>query len=142
VPDDTDPTKDLLAAQFREALILYLDRIDLDGLATRTLMRSVLSAGPGTDERGGTKRAEKDSWKKAIRTLVGSLDQGIATSAERAPMPAGSVLNKMIRAIDAQSVGQSQMLYIAACALSDHSELASDSVRMIFRKLGTVEASP
>lgn len=142
VPDDTDPTKDLLSAQFREALILYLERIDLDGLATRTLMRSVLSAGPGTDERGGTKRAEKDSWKKAIRTLVGSLDQGIATSAERAPMPAGSDLNKMIRALDVQSVGQSQMLYIAACALSDHSELASDSVRMIFRKLGTVEASP
>ena len=140
VPDDTDPTKDLLSAQFREALIIYLDRIDLDGLATRTLLRSVLSAGPGTDERGGTKRAEKESWKKAIRTLVGSLDQG--TSAERAPMLAGADLNKLIRTLDGQSVERSQLLHLAHCALSDHSQLASNSVRRVFRKLATLEASP
>ena len=103
-------------------------------------MRSVLSAGLGTDERGGTKRAEKDSWKKTIRTLVGTLDQG--TSAERTPMPVGADLNKLIRALYGQSVGQSQMRYIALCALSDHSEWASDSVRLIFCKLRTSEASP
>jgi hypothetical protein len=140
VPDDTDPTKDLLSAQFREALVRYLDRIDLDGLATRTLLRSVLSAGPGTDERGGTKRADKDSWKNTIRSLICTLDQG--TPAERAAMPSGADLNKMIQSLDDQSVGRSQTLYLAQCAMSDHSELAGDSVRRIFRRLATQETSP
>jgi hypothetical protein len=64
-----DPTSDPLPAHFRETLYQHLNRLDLDPLAAKILLRSLLVAGPapGDSEVDGL---EWDHWSDSINLLA------------------------------------------------------------------------
>jgi hypothetical protein len=144
LPDDPDPTKDPLPAQFREALWLSLDHIDLDGLAARNLMRSLLIAGPGADWRSKVERGAMSAWSAAICSLSQNLSRPQAASSHRAVLLVGRELKVAIDNLDGQSqpIDLDQLRHIAISALADRSEFASESIRCVFRKLSLMESSP
>jgi hypothetical protein len=123
VPDEPDPTKDPLPGHFRESLYQYLDRLDLDRLAAKHLLRSLLVAGPGGDGRGAAAES-RARWETAVHRLAPALDNSLRKLSGRGRLLGGDELDAAIadldrheRTFDAEAV--------ALSALADRSDLAA-----------------
>jgi hypothetical protein len=136
LPDDPDPTTDPLPAQFRDALLSHVDRIDLDSLAARNLMRSLLVAGPGTDGMSKIDPASLGAWSSAIYKLSQALGGPMEVSPGRTLLLAGNELSAAVDSVGRQSaIDLDRLRHVAVSALADRSELARDSIRSVFRTL-------
>src|SRR6516162_7529398 len=126
LPDEPDPTRDPLPAHFREALLSHLDRLDLDGLAAKKLMRSLLVTGPDSRDSGEPWRR----WSEALIILAG-LAASAAPYPGRRMLLAGEELDSALNDFDRprQTPDSDMARHILWSALADRSDLAGDRIQ-------------
>jgi hypothetical protein len=132
LPDEPNVASDPLPPHFREALVQYFDRLDLDFLATKILLRSTLFSGPGKGE------GARARWNRTIRKLVEAIRNRIPTS-ERASLAllygddldqALAVQSKTGLACDRETARR-----LTLSALGDRSTRASARIRQSIHNL-------
>jgi hypothetical protein len=133
LPDEPNVTSDPLPPHFRDALVQHLDRLDLDFLSTKILLRSVLVSGPGKGQDAGAR------WKRAVRRLTVNMDNAPRTPAIRETLSLlyGAELDEELVAF-AATAGACDLQAarrLALSALADRSGAASARVRRTFRAL-------
>jgi len=138
LPDEPDPTRDPLPAHFREALLSHLDRLDLDGLAAKNLMRSLLVTGPDSRDSGEPWRR----WSEALIILAG-LAASAAPYPGRRMLLAGEELDSALNDFDRprQTPDSDMARHILWSALADRSDLAGDRIQRACRDFVSLEHS-
>ena len=140
VPDEADPdlTKDPLPSHFREALIYYLDRLSLDGVAAKNLLRSLLAAGPDLDTRSGGGWQKR--WQQSVLRLAGDLTRSPDREAGRAPLLTGSKLDSAIGELGQRSRTPpgDVMRHLVLSVLADRSARAPERIRAAFLSIATL----
>jgi hypothetical protein len=134
LPDEPNITFDPLPPHFREALVQHLDRLDLDFLSTKILLRSLLISGHG---RGEGARAH---WKGAVWKLTNVLACAPRRLPVRGPLSLlyGAELDHAIAdAVSAagQARDRETARHLVLSALGDRSPNANTRIRQVFRNL-------
>jgi hypothetical protein len=139
LPDEfADPTRDPLPAHFREALFSHLDRLDLDGLAAKNLLRSLLVEAPDSRDSEETWH----QWSEAIINLA-RVAACPAASANRRMLLADAVLDAALKDFDTQARNpDSEMAHhILLSALADRSDFAGNRMQRACRNFVSLEHS-
>jgi hypothetical protein len=136
--DEPDSTRDPLPPHFREALLSHLDRLDLDRLAAKNLLRSLLVAGPDS-------RASAETWHRWSEALI-KLTRVASSSAPCAGRRMLLVNTELDAALDdLERQGRMPDDYMARhillSALADRSDLASNRIRRACRDFVSLEHS-
>jgi hypothetical protein len=132
LPDEPNVASDPLPPHYREALVQYFDRLDLDFLATKILLRSALSSGPGTGERARAR------WNRTIRKLVEAI-RSSATAPERASLSLlyGDELDQALamQSGSGRKCDRETARRLTLSALADRSSRASTRIQGSIRNL-------
>jgi hypothetical protein len=126
LPDEPDPTRDPLPPHFREALFSHLDRLDLDGLAAKNLLRSLLVTGPDNRDSGETWHRWSESLIKLARVASSPVP-----CAGRRMLLVDADLDAALNEFDRQGrmLDRDMARHILQSALADRSDLAGDRIR-------------
>ena len=137
LPDEADPTKDPLPAHFREALFQYLNRLELDELAAKNVLRSLLMVGPGMDGRGTVATQGWTEWAQAVGTLTDALSNPVAAESTRRQLLTGTQLDAAISALARQdSAPDSDVVrHAALSALADRTDGARHRIERVFSSI-------
>jgi hypothetical protein len=138
LPDEPDSTRDPLPPHFREALLSHLDRLDLDRLAAKNLLRSLLVTGPDSRDSGETWHR----WSEALIKLAG-VASSAAPSAGRRTLLVNAELDAALNDLERQGrMSDSDMArHVLQSALADRSDLASNRIRRACRDFLSLERS-
>jgi hypothetical protein len=141
LPDDPDPTRDTLPFHFREALEHYRERLQLDRLAAKNLLRSMLVNGPQTDGRRSDESLARSRWGDAICKLAMELScpPGDRPDSAREPLLAECALDRAIAALQdgARRMSSDAVRHLAWSVLADRSDAAG---RRILRSMQAIAA--
>jgi hypothetical protein len=139
LPDEPDPiTRDPLPAHFREALFSHLDRLDLDSLAAKNLLRSLLVTGPA----GGASGQALHRWSEALIKLAGVAASSTPRAGSRMLL-VDAELDAALNELDRQGrMPDSDMArHILWSALADRSDLSGDRIHRACRDFISLERS-
>jgi hypothetical protein len=136
LPDEPDPTRDPLPAHFRDALFSYLDRLDLDGLAAKNLLRSLIVRGP--DSRGS--RKTWDRWAEALTRLARAAARSTACAGGHLLL-ADAELDAALNDLDRQGrmLDSGTVRHILQSALADRSDLSGNRIQRVCRDFLSLE---
>jgi hypothetical protein len=132
LPDEPSVTSDPLPPHFRDALVYHLDRLDLDFLSTKILLRSVLISGPGKGE------SARERWKGAVRKLTNNIPVASDTPEIRTSLSLlyGSQLDEAVAALSvAGTCDRETARRLVLSALGDRSATSGARIRQTFRNL-------
>ncbi len=135
LPDDPNPTRDPVPfPHLRDAMVQYRDRVNLDRLSTKHLLRSLLCSGPDNDPAAGHRELGLASWKATVIDLSERLDDRSRDRAMRLPLLAGLELDFAIDAAreSEASLDNDHLRHLALSALADRSAAAGERIRDAF----------
>jgi hypothetical protein len=140
LPDVVDPTSDPLPAHFREALYQHLNRLELDQLAAKILLRSLLVAGPASGD-SKVDGPEWDSWSDTINLLASTVSDETKSAPNRmALMSSGAVVAELATLLRRKKLPNADAVrHIALSALGDRNETASSHIWRVFPILANLE---
>jgi len=121
--DEPDPEgPDPLPPYFRSALERYCHRLDMDALAAKTLLRSLLLAGP---------RQDRSEWRDAIRTCSSRLHSGGDASDTRRLLLRGHRLDDELARVEREGLRPrfDERRLLTQSALGDLSDAGSNRLR-------------
>jgi hypothetical protein len=141
LPDEPDPTSDTLPAHFRETLVHHLNQLELDRLASKALLRSVLVAGPSygyTEVDFG----DWNRWSKAIYSLSRAYGSPMSeVPAREALLTSAGIIAELSRLRRSKgSPDAHKARHIAVSALADRSDSSGERIWRVFRLLAKMEA--
>jgi hypothetical protein len=139
LPDEPDPTtRDPLPAHFREALFSHLDRLDLDSLAAKNLLRSLLVTGPA----GGASGQALHRWSEALIKLAGVAASSTPRAGNRMLL-VDAELDAALNELDRQGrmLDSDMARHILWSALADRSDLSGDRIHRACRDFISLERS-
>jgi hypothetical protein len=130
LPDEPDPTRDPLPAHFRDTLFSHLDRLDLDRLAAKNLLRSLLVTGPG----GGASGGAWHRWSEALIKLA-AVAASSAPRAGRRMLLVDTELDTALNDVDRQGrmLDGDMARHILLSALADRSDLSGNRIQRACR---------
>jgi hypothetical protein len=136
LPDEPDPTRDPLPVHFREALFYHLDRLDLDGLAAKNLLRSLLVTGPGSGNAEETWRR----WSEALTKLTAMVISS-ALCESRRMLLVDAELDAALNNFDCRgrTLDSDLARHILLSALADRSDAAGDRIQRACRNFSYLE---
>jgi hypothetical protein len=138
LPDEPDPTRDPLPPHFREALFSHLDRLDLDGLAAKHLLRSLLVTGPdGRDSGEAWSR-----WSESLIALTG-VAASSAPTVSRRMLLGDAELDTALNNSDRQGpmLDSDVARHVLLSALADRSDLSGNRISRACRDFVSMERS-
>jgi hypothetical protein len=119
MPDEPDAARaDPLPGPFRDALVEYLPRLDLGLVERKTLLRSLLFAGP---EGGGGAR-----WSEAVIAMGSGAAQSVSGRSPR-PLLSGEEMDVLLQR-DALEAVADEPQFLVRSALADRSEGAGPRI--------------
>jgi hypothetical protein len=138
LPDEPDSTRDPLPPHFREALLSHLDRLDLDRLAAKNLLRSLVVTGPDSRDSGETWHR----WSEAL-TKLATVASSSAPCAGRRMLLVNAELDAALNDLEREGrmPDSDTARHILLSALADRSDLASNRIRRACRDFVSLERS-
>ena len=144
LPDEPDPVKDPLPTHFRDALLRFLPRLELDSLASKNLLRSLLVNGP---DGGGRDADAQARWRQAFVSLcfgVSDVTHKARIVGERAPLLAGAELDSAIDLANLHvTTGERphHLRHLAISALADRTPAGTARIARAFTAIAQVVRS-
>jgi hypothetical protein len=137
LPDEPDPTRVTpLPELFREALFSHLDRLDLDRLAAKNLLRSLLVTGP----EGGASGEAWHRWSEALIKLAGVAASTVPRAGRRMLL-VDTELDAALSDLDRQGrmLDSDMARHVLLSALADRSDLAGNRIHRACRDFMSFE---
>jgi hypothetical protein len=136
--DDPIPTRDPLPSpHLREALMKHLDRSNLDRLAAKNLMRSMLCAGPPGDPAARSSPEARAGWKATLTALAACMEQPHVDGSKRLPLLKDQDLDSTLASAlrGDRSFDGDDLRHLMKSALSDRTEAAGLRIKRALRIL-------
>lgn len=138
LPDEPDSTRDPLPPHFREALLSHLDRLDLDRLAAKNLLRSLVVTGP--DSRNSAETWHR--WSEAV-TKLAEMATSAAPCAGRRMLLVDAELDAALNDLEREGrmPDSDTARHILLSALADRGDLANNRIWRACRDFVSLERS-